>query len=459
VLAAEISAGWAALVVLALAGCGESAAVIEVRADDLAIPTQLSAFCLAVADRNGAGGEFARLYRFGDQIEGLPQTLTVEPGSADQAVAWARGYRAGIEVARDQASLGFDGVEDVTLSLARCPDGRSAAIATRGSFTLGGPGRIAASYGRGGTSIVAVGAGVAARLVVGDGGLIEAGGAPEPPIGPPAAIVAFDIDGDCDDDLAVIGEADPATLWRREPDGSFSPIGDGFAGGGPSGRAAAVADVDGDGDPDLVIGDATVLTLWRNDGAGRFTEDPGAIGADASDVTALGFGDFDGDGDADLLVGRGREAPAPVQVLFGDGGGALIQLEAAAPPIDLSVRQVAIRDLDGDRIDDAILAVAGDRLRIFASRGDGRLEDRSFLFFPDGPPEDSVAVAADDWNGDCLADAFVDGVPFRGSEAGMVVEEAPAIAASQILFVDVDDDGAAGAVMIDAAGEVRWLGR
>ena len=46
----------------ATSGCGgESAAIIEVRADDLEVPTELSAFCLAAFDNDAAGGEFARL--------------------------------------------------------------------------------------------------------------------------------------------------------------------------------------------------------------------------------------------------------------------------------------------------------------------------------------------------------------------------------------------------------------
>lgn len=434
--------------------CGEAAAVLEIRADDLAIPVELSAFCLAAWDRDPGGGEFARLYRFDDELAGLPQTLTIEPGDAGEADAAVRGYRAGIEVARDLATLGFDGVDEVPLSLARCPSFDAGAPEVGGAASVPGAVSLAVSFGRGGSSVIAVGDGVAERLIAG-AGLEAAAGLPAPPPGAVAA-VALDADGDCDDDLVVISESAPAALWRRLPDGSFEEVAGGFGDGGPIARAAAAADIDGDGDIDLAAGDATGVSIWQNDGAGRFALAAGAVTADAADVTALGFGDLDGDGDADLLVGRGREAPVPIRVLLGDAGR-LTQIDAAAPPIDLAVIAIAIRDLDGDRVDDAVLAIDGAPVRVFAGRGDGRLEDRSFLFFPEGAPAAGL-VAAADWDGDCLADAAIGSGVYRGSEAGMVAESTPGFGAAS-RFADVDSDGDIDLLGLDGAGEVVWLRR
>jgi hypothetical protein len=436
-------------------GCGESAAVIEVRADDLSIPVELGSFCLAAWDRDLAGGEFARHYRFdGAALASLPQTLTVEPGDASAALVAARGYRAGIEVARDQKVIDFDGVDDVPLSLARCPAVSPGAPEIAGSASVPGAVALAVSFGRTGAQVIAVGDGVSARLDPATG-LAPVGGVPDAPPGA-AAVVAFDADGDCDDDVVVVSETAPAQLWRRAADGTFAIAGDGFAGGGPPGRAIAAADIDLDGDIDLAIGDAAGVTVWENAGAGRFALAAGAAATDADDVSALGFGDFDGDGDADLLIGRGRDAPVPARVLLGDGGR-LAQVDAAAPPIDLAITSIAVRDLDGDRVDDALLAVDGEPVRVFAGRGDGRLEDRSFLFFPDGPPI-AESVAAADWDGDCLADVAAGSASYRGSAGGLIPETTPSFGLAS-LFADLDGDGDPDLLGLDAAGEIVWVRR
>ena len=63
-----------------------------------------------------------------------------------------------------------------------------------------------------------------------------------------------------------------------------------------------LADLDGDGDVDLVDAGAAGLQLYRNDG-GKFTAMP-LDAALTAPATAAIAGDYDNDGDADLLVLR-----------------------------------------------------------------------------------------------------------------------------------------------------------
>src|SRR5687768_1661917 len=71
--------------------------------------------------------------------------------------------------------------------------------------------------------------------------------------------------------------------------------------------ANAAADVDGDGDADLLVGFAPgagpVLTLYRND-RGRFTDASADAGirVDSAAVRQPVWVDHDGDGDLDLFV-------------------------------------------------------------------------------------------------------------------------------------------------------------
>jgi hypothetical protein len=126
-----------------------------------------------------------------------------------------------------------------------------------------------------------------------------------------------DLDGDGDLDL-LIGEASGAlNFYRNEGtprDPRFVLVSDTFDSIDVGRRSApALADLDGDGDLDLLVGsDADGLVLFRNQGtrdAFRFVRDP-RFRLDLPPMAAPAPGDLDGDGDVELVVG-------------GAGGGAV----------------------------------------------------------------------------------------------------------------------------------------
>ena len=130
-----------------------------------------------------------------------------------------------------------------------------------------------------------------------------------------AAVADVDDDGDLDLYLTRVGL--PNRLLENDGSGAFTDITDraGVAGVDPDGgsSAAAFADVDADGDVDLVVSGAgrSGLTLYRNDGSGTFRDATADSGLDTlpeapegalDQLHGLTFHDYDRDGRLDLLV-------------------------------------------------------------------------------------------------------------------------------------------------------------
>ncbi len=118
----------------------------------------------------------------------------------------------------------------------------------------------------------------------------------------------------------------------------------------------AVADVNGDGIPDIVAPPARLgdfrLHIWIGDGKGRFTEWPlrfteggKPLARAPIDYGAVAVGDIDGDGHADVVSashGTGLVS------FFGDGTGSFEVIRAGLPARDFSSQAVALIDADGD---------------------------------------------------------------------------------------------------------------
>jgi hypothetical protein len=112
-------------------------------------------------------------------------------------------------------------------------------------------------------------------------------------------------------------------------------------------NALVLADVDSDGDLDLLVGNQSSQNqLFLNDGTGTFRDATAAqMPAIADDTRGLAVGDVDGDGDADLVVGNLGQS----RLLLNDGAGTFVDTTATCFPAGaLSTTYVALRDLDGD---------------------------------------------------------------------------------------------------------------
>ncbi len=452
------------------AGCNDTALVLEL-ASDLDTPGAIDGVCVSVAavDTTGDAEAFGRVYAVGgpDQPTGWPQTLTVTPGDHDRVQVWARALKNGIEVARAGARESFSGgaITTVPLDLGTCP-GPSGGMPRVAGAAAGSFRAVLAPLGWREAQIVALEGGAAQRFAV-DGGALSARDGGLPGVPPDlAGAIAFDADGDCDDDLVVVSLSDGPIFWRQDGAGAFVEEAGALPGGFP-GAVLAAADPDGDGDVDVALGAGGALSLWRNDGAGRFQEDVTAVptGA-ASDVTALAFGDVSLDGHADLIVGQGSGADVPNRLLVNDGAGTgnFELAPAALPALPNRARALVVADLDADGDRDLAVAGAGQPVRLYVNRGDGRLEDRSFVRLPSTAAEDATAILAGDFDGDCHVDLVVArsagaAIWWRGTDSGVFEPGTlPAQAAGAAAALgDADGDARPDLLFADPAQGVTWI--
>lgn len=200
-----------------------------------------------------------------------------------------------------------------------------------------------------------------------------------------------DVDGDgwddvwfSDSDVRVDPPERVSRLYRSNSDGTFSPFDTGFDLRDVTySWAAAFADYDNDGDPDVLLvnggyaGEGT-LALYRNDIAttGRFTEVTEVAGIDAPVANWWGasWEDYDGDGWLDFVA-----SPSVGRVwLFRNGGdGTFAETTAAAGlPADFTRtdgKNPVWFDFDLDA--DPDLFVGGPFPHLYRNAGSGRFED------------------------------------------------------------------------------------
>lgn len=168
-------------------------------------------------------------------------------------------------------------------------------------------------------------------------------------------VKAADFDGDGRPDLVFVDEDNQVhRLFLNRGGGDFEEVSDRLP-GRSEGNGLAVGDIDGDERPDIVIG-ATgggegggQERLWLNDPArpGEFIDATAThLPVLNDDTQDLALADLDGDGDLDLVVANEK---GPPRLLMNDGRGrfsdASDRLEVG---VEMHSREVHVLDADGD---------------------------------------------------------------------------------------------------------------
>ncbi|HET8654604.1 MAG TPA: CRTAC1 family protein [Longimicrobiaceae bacterium] len=260
-----------------------------------------------------------------------------------------------------------------------------------------------------------------------------------------------DYDGDGWPDLFVANEVGPLTmspagasrsparcaLYHNNRDGTFTEVAlragidhRGWA------MAGAWADVDNDGDLDLVVTGYGHLALYRNDGNGTFAEEGrrARLAGPEGFWTGEAWGDYDRDGYPDLyvtgyvrydtLVARASasrydvENPAAINpstfhgernLLFhNDRDGTFTEVARRLGVTDPDGRSLSAvwADLDGNGWPDLYVANDVSDNVLYLNLGDGIFQDVSERAQV-GDYRSAMGVATGDWNGDGTTDLFI----------------------------------------------------
>lgn len=224
------------------------------------------------------------------------------------------------------------------------------------------------------------------------------------------AVALSDLDGDGDLDLFEVNARESSTdapgnkVWFNNGSGHFTDSGQVL--GNEKGRAVALGDLDGDGDPDAFVANASSFIgteadrVWLNDGKGAFTDSGQSLSPDPSTDVALA--DLDSDGDLDAVVGS--EWPLNPKTVWLNNGNGIFTASGQSLP---QANQVAVGDLDGDG-DLDIYASISPHQQVWLNNGSGLFTD-SGLRIENGSnfyPQD-IALADLDRDGDL--DTYVAG--------------------------------------------------
>ena len=274
--------------------------------------------------------------------------------------------------------------------------------------------------------------------------------------------VAADYDNDGRPDLLVLRGSGPVLL-RQNPSGAFEDATRASGIGGPAGPTAAFADVDHDGDLDVLL-PGSPSRLFRNSGNGTFGDIAVQAGTSApADAFAIVATDYDNRRDVDFLIASAR-GPLLLYRNLRDGTFRNAAAEVALPVVDAS-SALAAADINKDGFTDLFLGRTGAPAQLAMSDGQGRFRT------VEAPAGTRGAVAAQfvDYDNDGLLDLLAV-VPagarlFRSTGAAQWVDVSGAaglstlgageITSAALALGDVDIDGDVDVLVRLAPGGLR----
>ncbi len=243
-------------------------------------------------------------------------------------------------------------------------------------------------------------------VVVGAPGVVVLPGAGDGSFGAPLRLTVgtdpvsgaiADLNGDGVPDLAIADySSDNISVFLGDGSGGFGPKRDFPTGGVPRSHSVAIGDIDRDGKPDMVVTrpNSASVSVLRGVGDGTFGVSTSVYVGGSP--WRLVMPDLNGDGSLDVIV---TDLNGYIGVLLNNGAGVLTldtNYSLGSGP-----EGIAAADLNGDGKTDVVVACRNsDFLSVFLGKGNGSLGPRVDYATGGGP----IQIAIADLNGDGLLD-------------------------------------------------------
>ena len=268
-------------------------------------------------------------------------------------------------------------------------------------------------------------------------------------------VVLADLDGDGRPDLFVVGP-DGQRLLLNRPGQFIDASREWKLAPATAGTATAAGDYDNDGKLDLLVLRAAGVSLLHNDGRqlSDRTAAAGLVAPPGAPATAA-FVDADHDGDLDVVLA----SPAARALLQNDGAGRFKDVTVAAGLGGRGAAAVVPTDFDNRRDVDLLFAGGGGPLELQQNRRDGTFRDVAAAVGLAGSAA-FRCVAAGDVNKDSFTDFFfgvhnaADRLALSDGRGRFRLVPAPAQSSGSLraLFADYDNDGLLDLVTVSPRG-------